>query len=61
MLLHLTSVDDVMCFKHFSFLFLVHQEIVGSNCGGKVNIGNIDRDSIFSKTRNLKMSLFYYM
>ena len=25
MLLHLTRVDDVMCFKHFSFLFLVHQ------------------------------------
>ena len=25
MLLHLTKVDEVMCFKHLSFLFLVHQ------------------------------------
>ena len=24
MLLHLTRVDDVMCFNHLSFLFLVH-------------------------------------
>ena len=27
MLLHLTRVDDVMCFEHFSFLFLVYQQL----------------------------------
>ena len=32
-LIHFTRVDDVMCCKHFSFLFLVHQEIAGSKCG----------------------------
>jgi len=31
------------CFKHLSFLFLVHQEIVGSKCCWKVNIGNIEK------------------
>ena len=25
LLLHLTRVDDVMCFKQFLFVFLVHQ------------------------------------
>ena len=52
MLLHFTRVDDdVMCFKHLSFLFLVHQIIVGSR------IANIEKsrqcctnEAIFTRT-----------
>ena len=58
MLLHLTRVDDVMCFKHLSFLFLVHQEIVGSKCGWKVNIGNIEKSRQYCLNENINHSLF---
>ena len=65
MLLHLTRVDDVMCFKHISFLFLVQKKRLEVNVGEKwnllsiiVNIGNKSRqyclnedinDSLFTK------------
>ena len=58
MLLHLAKVDDVMCFKHFSFVFLVHQEIVGSKCGWKVNIGNIKNSRQYWHNENIYHSLF---
>ena len=35
MLLHLTRVDDVMCFKHISFLFLVQKKRLEVNVGEK--------------------------
>ena len=35
MLLHLTRVDDVMCFKHISFLFLVQKKRLEVNEGEK--------------------------
>ena len=35
MLLHLTRVDDVMRFKHLSFLFLVHKKKLVVNVGEK--------------------------
>ena len=47
MLLHLTRVDDVMCFKHVLFLYLVQKKKLVINVGEKwnllsiiVNIGN---------------------
>ena len=33
MLLHLTRVDDVMCFKRISFLFLVQKKRLEVNVG----------------------------
>ena len=38
MLLHLTRVDDVMCFKHLSFLFLVQKKKLVVNVGEKSNL-----------------------
>ena len=35
MLLHLTRVDDVMCFKRISFLFLVQKKRLKVNVGEK--------------------------
>ena len=35
MLLHLTRVDDVMCFKHISFLFLVQKKKLVVNVSEK--------------------------
>ena len=35
MLLHLTRVDDVMCFKRISFLFLVQKKRLKENMGEK--------------------------
>ena len=41
MLLHLTRVDDVMCFKHISFLFLVQKKRLEINVGEKWNLLSI--------------------
>ena len=38
MLLHLTRVDDVMCFKRLSFLFLVQKKRLEVNVGEKWNL-----------------------
>ena len=46
------------CFKHLSFLFLVHQEIVGSKCGWKVNIGNIEKSRQYCLNVNINHSSF---
>ena len=46
MLLHFTRVDDVMCFKHLSVLFMVHQEIVGSK-GEKENLAKQNGEIAF--------------
>ena len=35
MLFHLTRVNDVMCFKHISFLFLVQKKRLEVNVGEK--------------------------
>ena len=42
MLLHLTRVDDVVCFKHISFLFLVQKKRLEVNVGENIilNIKN---------------------
>ena len=52
MLLHLTRVEDVMCFKHLSFLFLVHQEQLAVNAGEKWNL--------LSSIVNIEKSRQYY-
>ena len=57
-LLNLTRVDDVMCSKQFSFLFLVHQEIVGGKCGWKVNIGNVEKSRQYGLNENIHHSFF---
>ena len=36
MLLHLTRVDDVMCFKYISFLFLVQKKRLEVNVGENI-------------------------
>ena len=33
MLLHLTGVDDVMCFKHISFLYMLQKKKLVVNVG----------------------------
>ena len=38
MQLHLTRVDNVMCFKHVSFLFLVQKKKLATNVGEKWNL-----------------------
>ena len=38
MQLHLTRVDNVMCFKHVSFLFLVQKKKLATNVGQKWNL-----------------------
>ena len=47
-----------MCFKCFSVLFLVPQDIVGSKCGLKANIGNIEKSSQHCPDENINHSLF---
>ena len=41
MLLHLTRVDDVTCFKRLSFLFLVQKKRLEVNVGEKLNLLSI--------------------
>ena len=41
MLLHLTKADDVMCFKHISFLFLVQKKRLEVNVGEKWSLLSI--------------------
>ena len=58
MILHLTRVDEVMCFKHLPFLFLVHQEIAGSKSGWKVNIQNVEKSRQYCLNENINHSPF---
>ena len=41
MLLHLTKADDVMCFKHISFLLLVQKKRLEVNVGEKWSLLSI--------------------
>ena len=62
MLLHLTRVDDVMCFKHISFLFLVQKKRLEVNVGEKWNllsvIVNIGKSRQYCINENIDDSLF---
>ena len=62
MLLHLTRVDDVMCFKHISFLFLVEKKRLEVNVGEKWNllsiIVNIRKSRQYYLNENINDSLF---
>ena len=61
-LLHLTRVDDVMCFKHISFLFLVQKKRLEVNVGEKWNllsiIVNIGKSRQYCLNENINDSLF---
>ena len=62
MLLHLTRVDDVMCFKRISFLFLVQKKRLEVNVGGKWNllsfVVNIRKSRQYCLNENINDSLF---
>ena len=62
MLLHLTRVDDAMCFKHISFLFLVQKKRLEVNVGEKWNllsiIVNIGKSRQYCLNENISDSLF---
>ena len=62
MLLHLTRVDDVMCFKRISFLFLVQKKRLEVNVGKKWNslsiIVNIRKSRQYCLNENINDSLF---
>ena len=62
MLLHLTRVDDVMCFKHISFLFLVQKKRLEVNVGEKWNllsfVVNIRKSRQYCLNENINDSLF---
>ena len=62
MLLHLTRVDDGMCFKHISFLFLVQKKSLEVNMGEKWNllsiIVNIGKSCQYCLNDNINDSLF---
>ena len=62
MLLHLTRVDDVMCFKRISFLFLVQKKRLEVNVGEKWNllsiIVNIRKSRQYCLNENINDSLF---
>ena len=62
MLLHLTRVDDVMCFKLTSFLFLVQKKMLEVNVGQKWNllsiIVNVGISREYCPNENINNSLF---
>ena len=62
MLLHLIRVDDVMCFKRISFLFLVQKKRLEVNMGEKRNllsiIVNIRKSRQYCLNENINDSLF---
>ena len=62
MLFHLTRVDDVMCFKHISFFFLVQKKNLVVNVGEKWNlpsiIVNIGKSRQYCINENINDSLF---
>ena len=62
MLLHLTRVDDVMCFKCILFLFLVQKKRLELNLGEKWNllsiIVNIRKSRQYFLNENINDSLF---
>ena len=62
MLLHLTRVDDVMWFKHISFLFLVQKKSLEFDVGEKWNllsmIVDIGKSRPYCLNKNVNDSLF---
>ena len=59
MLLHLTRVDDVMCFKRISFLFLVQKKRLEVNVGEKWNLLSIiGKSRRYCLNENINFSLF---
>ena len=56
MLLHLTRVDDVMCFKRLSFLFLVQKKRLEVNLLSL--IVNIRKSRQYFLNENINDSLF---
>ena len=62
MLLHLTRVDDVMCYKHISFLFLVQKKRLEVNVGEKWNllsiIVSVGKSRQYCLNENINDSLF---
>ena len=62
MLLHLTRVEDVMCFKHISFLFAVQKKRLEVNVGEKRNllsvIVNIGKSGQYCLNENINDYLF---
>ena len=62
MLLHLIRVDDVMCFKRISFLFLVQKKRLEVNVGEKWNllsiIVNVGKLRQYCLNENINDSLF---
>ena len=62
MLLHLKRVDDVMCFKHISFLFLVQKKRLEVNMGEKWNLlsitVNVGKSRQYCFNENINDSLF---
>ena len=62
MLLHLTRVDDVMCFKRISFLFLVQKKRLEVNVGEKLDllsiIVNIRKPRQYCLNESINDSLF---
>ena len=65
MLLYLTRVDDVMCFKRISFLFLVQKKRLEVNVGEKLNllsiIVNIRKPRQYCLNESINDSLSYQM
>ena len=62
MQLHLTRVDNVMCFKHVSFLFLVQKKKLATNVGEKWNLlssfVNIKKSRQYFNNETINHSLF---
>ena len=58
MLLHLTRVDDVICFKHIPFLFLVQKKRLEVNVGEKSIIVNTEKSKQYCLNGNINDSLF---
>ena len=63
MLLPLTRVDDVMCFKRISFLFLVQKKSLEVNVGEKWNlisiIVDIRKSRQYCLNEKINYSLFF--
>ena len=64
-LLHLTRVDDVTCFKHISFLFMVQKKRLEVNVGEIWNslsiIVNIGKSRQHCLNENINDSLFNFL
>ena len=63
-LLHLTRVDDVTCFKHISFLFMIQKKRLEVNVGEIWNslsiIVNIGKSGTVMKTLMIPSLIFFW-